>query len=352
MPVHHPEAAASLARAMFDTSRLPMLLLDGHLKIAAATPSFCEGFDIAEADADGRTLAELGDGEWNMPELLGMVADPDRGAWETDLVRAGRDPRRVILRAKAVIHGDADDARVLLTIDDVTEVRTVEALNVALLLEKDSMLRDRATLILEMRHRVANSLQIIASVLVLKARMVKSDEAREHLRDAHSRVMSMAAVQRLLESSLGDVEIAPYLAKLCETLAASMISDSQDLSIEVRADAVTVTSQKAVSLGLVVTELVINALKHAFPKGRKGRIRVEYDADSDGWALSVADDGVGRAASVAAETGGLGTIVIESIARQLGAEVTNTDAGPGARIVLRSVPGGAAAADPMAGEIA
>jgi two-component sensor histidine kinase len=202
----------------------------------------------------------------------------------------------------------------------------------ALLLEKDVLLRERDILLQEMQHRIANSLQIIASVLLLKARAVKSAETRRHLHDAHDRVMSVAAVQQHLQQSLGDVEVSPYLTKLCDSLASSMIRESRPLSLMVRADKAVINSRTAVSLGLVVTELVINALKHAFPDGRGGRMLVVYAVEPSGWVLSVTDDGVGIPAGGAKP--GLGTTVVQALAQQLGAEVAITDAGPGARIAL------------------
>jgi chemotaxis protein methyltransferase CheR len=127
-------------------------------------------------------------------------------------------------------------------------------------------------LLQEMQHRVANSLQIIASILILKARSVQSEETRQHLRDAHQRVMSVATVQQQLQpSGLGDrIEVGPYLSKLCDSLRNSMIDHSSPHSLLVQAAAGTVESSQAVSLGLVTTELVINALKHAFPPGPRG----------------------------------------------------------------------------------
>ncbi len=120
-----------------------------------------------------------------------------------------------------------------------------------------------------MQHRVANSLQIIASILLLKARTVQSEETRLHLQDAHQRVMSVATVQQQLHASgLNEkIEIGPYLTKLCASLAASMIGERRPLSIKVLATAGGAVSSEAVSIGLIVTELVINALKHGFPAG-------------------------------------------------------------------------------------
>ena len=99
---------------------------------------------------------------------------------------------------------------------------------------------------------------------------MQSEETRLHLRDAHQRVMSVAAVQQqLLASSHGEpIEIGPYLSRLCEALAASMTDDSRPVSLKVQAEGGTASSAEAGSIGLIVTELVINAFKHAFVDDR------------------------------------------------------------------------------------
>ena len=101
-----------------------------------------------------------------------------------------------------------------------------------------------------------------------------------HLHDAHQRVMSVAAVQQQLQASgLNEsIEIGPYLSKLCDSLAKSMVGDRRPISIKVQTTSGRAVSSEAVSLGLIVTELVINALKHAFPSSsEKGEILVKYD---------------------------------------------------------------------------
>ena len=335
----NPKDAPSLASALIHTSHLPLLLFDGDLRVVAASPSFCTAFGMTQDEADGHVLADLGGGEWDIPQLRVMLENallegPEIGDYETDLVRPGVDPRRLVVNAQELIRRGKDGARVLLTINDVTDARLIEQANAALLLEKDRLLREREMLMQEMQHRVANSLQIIASVLLLKARTAKSEETRSHLQDAHDRVISVAAVQQHLQASVGDVEINPYLTKLCESLAASMIGESRQLTLEVRAEDATVSSQEAVSLGLVVTELVINALKHAFPGSRPGRVLVDYKIEPAGWTLSVTDDGIGRPTPSATTKVGLGTSVVEALARQLGANVVMSDAHPGARIAI------------------
>jgi chemotaxis protein methyltransferase CheR len=137
--------------------------------------------------------------------------------------------------------------------------------------------------------------------------------------------MSIAAVQEHLHASAagGPVEITPYLSKLCETLATSMIGDVRPISLKVCGDGGSATSRQAECLGLVVTELVVNALKHAFATDRSdGRIDVRYDAAGTNWKLSVTDNGIGRPDGVFAQAKtGLGTSIVKALAQQLGAQV-------------------------------
>lgn len=185
-----------------------------------------------------------------------------------------------------------------------------------LLAEKDLLLE-------EMRHRVANSLQIIASILLIKARTVQSKEMRLHLLDAHQRVLSIAAVQEHLHLSSPNqpIEIADYLTKLCETLARSMIEDTRLTALKVEADFDLVTSRDAVSLGLIVTELVMNALKHAFLYDTPGAaIVVSYGVSDAGWKLRVSDNGVGKQ-KTEGDNRGLGTSLILALAKQLDARI-------------------------------
>jgi hypothetical protein len=101
------------------------------------------------------------------------------------------------------------------------------------------------------------------------------------------------------------------------------------ISIEASADKSAVHADISVSLGLIVTELVINALKHAFPAGRHGRIMVDYQAHGSNWTLSVGDNGVGMPEDPASATPGLDTSIVEALARQLHARVKVADAKPG-----------------------
>ena len=194
------------------------------------------------------------------------------------------------LNARQVFYERGAGTTILLGMQDVTERRASER-------EKEELLRQKDILFEELQHRVANSLQIIANILLLKARAVQSEETRLHLRDAHKRVMSIAAVQKQLHAagSIGSVEMTPYLTGLCAALAASMIGDDRRISLQVVGQAGGATSRAAESLGLITTELVMNALKHAFPgDDAEGRIVVSYEVAGTGWKLAVSDNGIGK----------------------------------------------------------
>jgi chemotaxis protein methyltransferase CheR len=228
------------------------------------------------------------------------------------------------LNARQLFYEGGADTTILLGMEDVTERRILGR-------EKDELLRQKDVLLQELEHRIANSLQIIASIILLKAKAVQSEETRLHLHDAHKRVMSIAAVQRQLHASgaSGPIQIAPYLTGLCEVLGASMIGEIRPISLQVVGAGGSATSRQAESLGLIATELVMNALKHAFPDEKtEGQITVAYDTAGTNWKLSVSDNGLGKPDGVFAQgKTGLGTGIIKALAQQLGAQV-ETLAGP------------------------
>jgi two-component system, sensor histidine kinase PdtaS len=330
-PPLQPDVSLNLALAVVESSTVPLLLLDGDHRVIAASRSFCGAFQISPDRATGLLIFELGAGEWDMPRLRSLLDSTATGnaqidAYEMDLRSKRLGVRRLVLNTQKIAYGDAENVRLLLTAIDVTDARIAEKL-------KDDLLREKAVLLQEVQHRVANSLQIISSVILQSAKRAHSSEARVNLQEAHERVMSVAEVQRqLAASTLGDVALEPYLSQLCQSLAASMIRDHKQLSIEVDADACTVGADVSVSLGLIVTELVINALKHAFPGRRHGKIVVAYHIRGPNWTLSVADNGAGMPTDAASARPGLGTTIVQALAKQLQAAVTVTSANPGTKV--------------------
>jgi two-component sensor histidine kinase len=331
------EDGQALARAIVDTVREPLLVLDKDLRVVAASRSFYETFQSDRDQTQGKLLYTLGDGQWDIPALRTLLEKilPEESVLdgyevEHEFPKIGR--RTMLLNARTVVSESNAHMALLLGIEDISERRAVER-------ELAHLMRQKELLLEEMRHRIANSLQIIASILLLKARSVQSDETRGHLQDAHKRVLSVAAVQQHLQASGHGERIAlgPYLAKLCETLAASIIGETRTVSLESKVGGGMVVSSEAVSLGLIVIESVINALKHAFPQSKlDGRIVVSYDSRGEEWMLSIADNGAGKSAEGASDAkAGLGTSIVQALAKELDASVEIVSGPQGTTVIVQ-----------------
>jgi len=338
----------SLEEAIVDTVREPLIVLDEALRVVVASRSFYRAFDVTRLETEGRFLHELGNGQWDIPALRERLAEViphhttiEEFEVEHDFPTLGR--RTMLLNARKVFYEGNNSTSLLVAIEDVTQRRALEREKDeilhekdAVLREKDEVLRQKDLLLQEMNHRISNSLQIIASILLLKAHTVQSEETRRHLQDAHERVMAVATVQQQLHPTpFGtQIEAKSYLTKLCESLAASMILDDQPVSLRVEAGDGATTSEQAVSMGLIATELVLNSLKHAFPGGAKGKIVVGFESTDVAWRLAVSDNGVGistRLADAPARAG-LGTSIVEALARRLGGRVATSAASPGTTV--------------------
>lgn len=327
-----PEPAASLALALIASSQAPLLLLDDRFSVVSASASFCAAFGIGSDEIEGRGLATVGNGEWDVPQLHSLLRATLAGnvavdGYEMDLVRDGHENCCVMVNAQRLDLGGQQHPMLALTITDMTSARLAAKL-------KDALVQEKHVLLQELQHRVANSLQIIASVLMQSARRVQSEETRTHLYSAHNRVMSIATLQKQLAvTTTDDVQLRHYLKELCASIGASMIDDTDRVSLTATADESTATANISVSLGLIVTELVINSLKHAFPgRNQSGAITVDYASKGESWKLSVEDDGVGIGAGDAQRKPGLGTGIVDALAKQLDATVTTSDTGPGTKV--------------------
>lgn len=333
-PLDDPKDGHILTRAIIDTIHEPLLVLDGTLRVVVASESFYKKFGLSPLETQGKFFYKLNDGEWGMGalrKLLEQVITEHKNlvAYEVTLNLPFLGRRTMTVNAREIRYENGRK-KMLLSIFDITDQRELQAEREKLMVQKDLLLK-------EMRHRIANSLQLIASILTLKAEMVNSEESRAHLQDAHERIMSIAVVQQQLDP-IGhgeDIAIAGYLNALCSSLARSMIGGRKPITLSVEANSGMVSSDTAISLGLLTTELVINALKHAFPDGRRGEIVVAYTINGSGWILSVRDDGVGksRGKKDVVRTG-LGTSIIGALANQLQALIRTRSSVRGTTVAI------------------
>jgi two-component sensor histidine kinase len=209
---------------------------------------------------------------------------------------------------------DSDPILLIGMTTDITESKRAEAALRSSLAEKESLLK-------EVHHRVKNNLQIISSLFHLQDRNVQNPEVHGFLRDTQNRVRSMALLHETLYRSgdLAKVRFRHYVKSICALLARSYASDAERIRLQHDIADVTLDMDQAIPAGLIISELVTNAFKHAFLSRSRGEILVEFQtADEHHRILRVSDNGVGLPAETRpqnAET--LGLLLVSSLSRQL-----------------------------------
>jgi two-component sensor histidine kinase len=194
---------------------------------------------------------------------------------------------------------------------------------------------EREVLLREVNHRVGNSLQIIASLLHLQANSSTQDGVKAALTNAMGRVAAVAQVHRRLYTShdLKSVLLNQYLEALLEDLRRSAEGNKMS-RLTLKAEPIEIDPDRAVAIGIIVNELVMNAVKYAYPDGA-GPIHIVLNADGDDLELSIADDGVGLNVKTDPRSTGMGQRIVTAMAQKLDASVERDPNHAGTRIVLR-----------------
>jgi two-component sensor histidine kinase/CheY-like chemotaxis protein len=183
--------------------------------------------------------------------------------------------------------------------------------------------RDRAELLLhEVNHRVANSLALVAAMVGMQANSIDDPTAKNALAETQTRISAIASVHRRLYTSddIRSVEISDYLANVLKELEATMNPTAKPSTIHLIADAVQVPTDKAISIGMIVSELVTNAFKYAYPDDG-GEIRISFRKIGALGRLTVEDDGVGWDGGGAPKGTGVGSRIVAALARNLDAPI-------------------------------
>jgi PAS domain S-box-containing protein len=224
-----------------------------------------------------------------------------------------------------------DQGRMVMSIiRDITERRKAEETIQASLREKEALLR-------EIHHRVKNNLQVTSSLLRLQAGAVADPQSREMFEETESRIRSMALVHEKLYQStnLSRIDFADYIRSLGALLFSSSAINPANVKLQVSGGDIYLSIDTAVPCGLIVNELLSNALKHAFPGDRTGEIHVHLDEQEGGWIrASVRDDGVGLSSDFDPErTSTLGLQLVHGLAQQIDGRIT-IERGVGAGFIL------------------
>jgi PAS domain S-box-containing protein len=287
-------------------------------------------------------------------ELIGqavemLVPDSVRGGHDRHRLKYAADPKLRPMGAGRALSGRTKDGQefpveislsplvtdqgrlVMSIIRDITERRRAEEIIQASLREKEALLR-------EIHHRVKNNLQVTSSLLRLQAAAIDDAATREMFEESENRIRSMALVHEKLYQStnLSRIDFADYIRSLGDLLFRSSAINPANVTLKVTGRETFLSIDIAVPCGLIINELLSNALKHAFPHDRRGEIRVHLDQLANGWnSVSVRDDGIGLPAAFdVSTTGTLGLQLVHGLVQQIDGEILIEERRPGAGFLI------------------
>ena len=273
---------------------------------------------------------------------VGMLAELKRHKPSPPVVyvTASQEPTVAVEALKAgaadyVLKTVGEDFIVLLTsaIEQAIEKARLERLKE--IAEKDVReARDRAEILLaEVNHRVSNSLALVAALVRMQASAVADPTAKDALNETQARISAIAGLHRRLYTShdVRSVSLDSYLKTLIDELDTTMKAAGHQSRTMLDLAPLSVSTDKAVSIGMIVTELLTNAYKYAYPGEASGEIRVLIRKTEEGATLTVEDDGVGWDGSGKPRGTGLGTKIVSAMASQLGTTITHGDGKGGTR---------------------
>ena len=270
------------------------------------------------------------------------------GTWTGEIRQRRRDNSTLWVASHWVLQVDsAGNAVSLIKINnDITELkRTSESLRISeeergrLIVTLEQALANKIVLLKEVHHRVKNNMAVIAALLGMQSDAIPDQQARLSLRDSQQRVTSMALIHEFLYSDeqLDRVNLGAYAQKLASELAAACAVDPGLVTIRVDSEEIDVPVDQAIPCGLILNELLTNALKYAYPGGRRGEILVKVvQLESSGISVACADHGVGIPKDFNWErSASLGLRIVQILAKQLDGNLTVDRAGGGTRFELR-----------------
>lgn len=314
---------------------------DSQLNLLTVTPSVERHLGLEPANILGKSMLELGVlapefYEKAVTEAMRVLAGERIEGAIYEFIATDGTRKTAEISASPLVR----DNKVIAAINvarDISERVHAEKLLRATLAEKETLLK-------EIHHRVKNNMQIIASLLSLQAATVDNPVIQAQFEDSQNRIRSMALVhERLYRSQdLGSIDLSLYMQDLVGHLIQSSFGQGKSVNIVVEVGNLQLNIDQAVPCGLIVNELVSNALKYAFPDGRGGEVRIEVQCSVEGqYRLVVSDNGVGMPEGMDfRKTASLGLKLVNSLARQLGGTVEMNGMSGTVFVIQFSVPSG------------
>jgi PAS domain S-box-containing protein len=318
---------------LVETIRECLLVLQPDLTVRFANRSFCDTFAVTPEDTVGRKLHELGNRQWDIPELRSLIGtilseNATIEAFEVDRVFPAIGRRVMVLNARMVLRPDSHIKQILLAIEDVTERAKLE--------RERAVAHERIEALLqELGHRIKNSLQIIVAMVSLEARNHKSGQGKAALERVSHRIAALGRLYSILgeANAVREVDAATYLEALCRDLIESVQKENgTSIALKTEIESEPLAADRAIPLGLIVNELVTNAVKYAFPSETTGTVVVTLKRLPGELRLTVSDDGKGI--DPRRTDSGLGGRLVEGFAQQLGAQVKRESGNKGTIVRL------------------
>ncbi len=337
-------------QAAFRSLPMPVLMIDPHRAenpIVFANDAF--------ASLTGYSADEVVGRGWQL--LRGPATDPDTvdaveaalrlgKAFETEILSCRKDGAPFWSSvAVSPVHDEAGRLRgCTLLLSDISSTKQAERERIDMerhlegeverrTQDLQSALEQKTALLHEVEHRVKNSLQMTASIVLLKARRLQNPEARKVLQEIAERVSALSAAHRLLYAA-GDVSrfnLKDFTTELAGELTLALPKGQVDLDLDIQP--LGVPASKAAALALLLNEVIGNAVKHAFPNGRQGRLTIEIGRVENGLKIAVGDNGVGLGHLPPSE-GNFGKTLIAMLVQQLKGQLTWHDMEPGTRVEI------------------
>ena len=320
----------ALFRAVFEQVAVGVVLCDLDGRFLEVNPGFCEicGYTAAE-------LAALSFREISHPDDLREDVALYRQLLAGEIATYSMEKRYIRKDGEVVWvsltvsprHTNDEVTGLLGVVKDISKRKRTEQRMADQLAEKETLLR-------EIHHRVKNNLQVVSSLLGLQERRSDPGPAQEALRQSARRVGAMALVHEKLygSSDVARVSFPSYARELADTLLATFDDLPGRIQLRVEGPPRELAPDQIIPLGLIVTELVSNAFKHAFPDGRPGSVRIVTREEPGTCEIEIHDDGIGYSAPPG--DAGLGLHLVARLAEQLGATVTK-EGPPGTRVTVR-----------------
>lgn len=330
--------ARNFAEAVLATIQSPFVILTENLRIKTVNGAFYRFFQTSKEETENKFIYELGDGQWNIPRLRVLLEELLPTTTHFENFEVGYESphigyKIIRLNARRIVQENHHTPMILLAMEDITEQKKAYDRLEATVQERTrdlskanqllmTSLKEKEVLLKEIQHRVKNNLQVISSLLNLQSERISDQQILELFKESQNRITSMAFIYEQLHDSnnIAWVDFAKYSHQLATNLLRSYGIDTNKIHIDIVAENIVLGIDTALPCGLIINELVTNALKYAFKENGAGHIQISFSAtDKDTFILRVSDNGVGLPKGFAIDkTSSLGLQLTKTLTDQLG----------------------------------